>query len=195
MNYWWRWPFPDDGAFWAWAMDPYAELDSQDEDLLLTSPFGWRLLIAAADRADCPKSAYCCRIVENGAVQASRVDDEQVLDLLRAARAQAAGGTQPHTLRLGEYIERLFGYRAARGPVKRARAEQMAADLLAGPSAQAQMAELGHSGWLQTRVTAKGRHWMSVRAGGEGPYLYVNRRSGAWRLSRRPLTDAEESAL
>jgi hypothetical protein len=65
---WTRWPFADEQAFWSWAMDPDAELDEQDEDLLLHDPAGLDLLVMAADRPDCPKGRYCCRILEDDAV-------------------------------------------------------------------------------------------------------------------------------
>ncbi|MET8154170.1 hypothetical protein ACIBSW_12605 [Actinoplanes sp. NPDC049668] len=175
---WSRWPFADEAAFWDWAMDLDAELDSQDEDLLLHEPAGLPLLVAAADRLDCPKAEYCCSIVEDYAVTLIASGRDDTLTALRAAGTQAARGTQVRTLRLAAFIERLFAYREhPHGPVNRAMAERMAADLLSRPSQQATVDQ------LIVQITPNGKHWHGTQPWAYARHLYVNRRTGAWRLA------------
>jgi hypothetical protein len=176
-------------------MDPYAELSDQDEDLLLHDIAGLDLLAAAADRPDCPKQAYCCSILEYYALHLVLGTDAEEHEALHAAAARAAEAAQPITRRWAAYVDRLFGYRTAHGPVNRTRAEQMAADLLSGPSEQERQAHRGRPDWLIVQVTSNGRHWQCTRPDTYPTYLYINRRSGAWRRVVRQPLPADELAL
>jgi hypothetical protein len=167
------WPFRDDEAFWAWAMDIDAELTDQDEDLLLHDADGLLLLVAAADRPDCPKAAYCVRVLEDFAVLLIRRGRPGELEKLKTA---AAHGTQPPTLRWSGYVDRLFGYRTGRGPVNRAAAERMAADLLIGPGTPPVS--------LSVRIAPDGRHWRCELPGARLEHVLIDRRSGRWEFVR-----------
>ena len=192
----WVWPFPNDEAFWDWAMDPYAELSDQDEDLLLHALEGLPLLVAAADRPDCPKDRYCCSILEHYAALIVRREANSELAGLRAAATQAADGTEAHTRRFAAYVERLLGYLTPHGPVKRTMAEQMAGDLLSSPSQEQKSLEAGRPKHMTVQVTTNGKHWQCTDPGVSSDILYINRRSGTWRLSyRRPLSAADLTDL
>ena len=191
-----RWPFPDEQAFWQWAMDADAELDDHDEDLLLHHVAGLNLLVAAADTAACPKREYCCRVLEDYASVLIGGTDGDAFAALQAAARSAAAGMLPGTRRWAAYTERLLTYRHPRGPVNRSAAEQMAADLLSGPSRQEQMRAAGRSDWLNVHVTASGHHWRCICPDPYLRQLYINRRTGAWRrVSFRPLSAEELAAL
>ena len=182
------WPFKDEQAFWEWAMDPYAELDTQDEDVLLYAAEGLHLLVAAADRPDCPKQLYCAFILDDYAKMIIYGRDVAAVPVLRNAVARAHASTHPLTRRWATYVDRLFGYCQPQGPVKRAVAERMAADLLSGPCRQEKMAAGGWSDWLTVQVTSNGKHWQCSDRDSYRHYLYINRRTGAWRRSySRPL--------
>ena len=186
------WPFDDEVAFWQWAMDADAELADQDEDLLLHAAAGLRLLVAAADRPDCPKQRYCGFILDDYALEIVHGPDVAAFALLRDAAAFAADCVDPLPRRWAAYVERLFDYRQPQGPVKRALAERMAADLLSGPSAQEKQIESGHRDWIQVQVSAAGKHWWCRTRDVYPRFLFINRRTGAWRRSFiRPLP-AEE---
>jgi hypothetical protein len=117
-------------------MDPYAELADQDEDLLLNDVAGLDLLLAAADRPECPKRAYCGVLLEVTARDVTRGPAGNELEALRAAVARAGQGRYPIVRAWAAYVQRLFGYREPHGHVNRATAERMAADLFAGPIIQ-----------------------------------------------------------
>ncbi|BCJ51832.1 hypothetical protein Asp14428_33070 [Actinoplanes sp. NBRC 14428] len=192
----WVWPFPDDEAFWTWAMDPDAELSDQDEDLLLHALAGLPLLVAAADRPDCPKDSYCCSVLEHYAALIIRRGHDNELAGLRAAATQAAAGVQVHTRRFAAYAERLLGYLTPHGPVTRAMAEQLTGDLLSSPSQEQRALERGQPTRLTVQVTANGKQWQCTHPGFDSDILYINRRTGMWRLSyRRPLSADELAQL
>ena len=174
-------------------MDPYAELDSQDEDVLLHAAEGLHLLVAAADRPDCPKREYCAVILDDYAKEIVYGRDVAAVPVLHDAVALARNGACPLTRRWAGYVDRLFGYlEQPRGPVNRAQAERMAADLLSGPCLQARAVEQGWSDWLTVAVTANGKHWQCSDRDHHRHYLFINRRTGAWRRTyARPLA-AEE---
>ena len=89
------WPFPNEQAFWAWADDLDAELQHQDEDLLLHEPDGLILLTAATDNPQCAKQVYCARILEDYARHIIRFGDAGTYPALRAAVDIAARGRDP----------------------------------------------------------------------------------------------------
>jgi hypothetical protein len=190
------WPFANERAFWVRAMDEHAEVADQDEDLLLHEPEGLPLLVAAADRGDCPKQRYCCHVLEDYALEIVCGSDVGAVPVLQAAVEQARCGAHPLTRRWAAYVDRLFGYRTPHGPVNRARAELMAADLISGPSSQERMTAAGLGEVLLVRVTANGRLWQCSMPRWHAWVLYINRRTGAWRRSRYiPLSPAELAAL
>ena len=152
------------------------------------------MCLRAADRPDCPKDSYCCSILEHYAALIIRRADRHELAGLRAAAAQAADGVQAHTRRFAAYVERLLSYLTPHGPVKRTLAEQMAGDLLSSPSQEQRALERGRPTRLTVQVTANGKHWQCAHPGFNSDILYINRRTGAWRLSYRQLLTADELA-
>jgi hypothetical protein len=192
---WSSWPFSSEEAFWTWVMDAGAELDYQDEDLLLRDVAGLPLLVAAADLADCPKQAYCRNVVEHYAVDLIGYGRPDQREALRAAAAQAAGGTLPRTRRMAAYLQRLIMYRDnPRGPVNRALAERMAADLLSSPSSLDRLPHRSPSDWLTVQITPAGKHWHCAQPYANGTHLYINRRTGTWRLRQSGPLPPDELA-
>jgi len=192
---WSNWPFKSEEAFWTWAMDSLAEVDDQDEDLLLRDVAGLGLLVAAADDADCPKSGYCRNVVEHHAVWLIAFGSTEDHNAVRATAARAADGVLPKTRRLAAYLQRLLEYREhPQGPVNRALAEQMAADLLSSPSALERLPHRSPSDWLQVQITSNGRHWHGAQPWVTGTHLYINRRTGAWRLQLSRALPVDELA-
>lgn len=187
----WPWPFRDDRAFWVWAMDEHAELDSQDEDLLLDDPAGWGLLIAAADLSLCPKQGYCAIVLEDIAMHVAWRADRAELAALAAAAADARQGLYDLVRAWAAYVDRLLGYLKPSGQVNRARAERMTADLFTGPF---QQQRLGNSDWLEVQIAAKGRLWEGISRF-DRCRVYINRRTGVWRKQLPPLTGTELAAL
>ncbi|MCO8278012.1 hypothetical protein M1L60_46320 [Actinoplanes sp. TRM 88003] len=168
------WPFRDEQAFWVWAMDPFAELDSQDEDLLLYDVAGFDLLIAAAGWADCPKRDLCLIVLEDYSrllAWQRRPDD---LAALRAAAQRASRQVHPLVNRWAAYALRLLAHVEREGQVNRESAVSMATDLLATPTTQGRVE-------LNLATVQKGRLWeCSHRL--ESRHLYINRRTGAWQI-------------
>ncbi|XVQ09305.1 hypothetical protein ACQP1W_43360 [Spirillospora sp. CA-255316] len=171
-------------------MDVHAELADQDEDLLLRHPDGLELLVAAADHAECPKSTYCANVLDEYARDIVAWDQAAAYAPLRDAAAYAVSGVGERTRAWAEYVARLLSYREDPRPVNRARAEQMAVDLLTTP----RLGELLLSaGRLSVHPTPKARHWGCVWDDSVPKYLYINRRTGRFRTGR--LSDADLAAL
>jgi hypothetical protein len=173
-------------------MDPYAELDGQDEDLLLHDIAGASLLIAAVELGNCPKREYCCLILEDIARDLTHrpTGDRDVVALRDAATWAARRCREPLVLRWAAYVGRLLLYREPRGQVNRAAAETMAADLFARPTAQQRWAGMQ---WLAVRAAANGRLWECSGRYTES-HLYINRRTGVWRMLASDRATAEDLA-
>ncbi|MFC0111233.1 hypothetical protein [Kibdelosporangium aridum] len=179
------WPFPDEQAFRAWAADPDAWLSEQDEDLMLHDPAGLPLLLSAAQDPDCPKKDYCVDVLADYARRIVGWDKVDVYQALRETATTAAASHDSRARQWSEYVTRLFSYRAKARPVNRAGAEQMAADLLLGPADR-----------LVVQVAPGGKHWQCAEPDAYPTYLYINRRTGSFRLVRfQPLSTAELAAL
>lgn len=192
---WSSWPFDSEAAFWTWAMDSLAEVDGQDEDLLLRDVAGLGLLVGAADDAGCPKSGYCRNVVEHFAVWLIAFGTGEDREALRSVTTRAVEGALPKTRRLGAYLQRLLQYREhPQGPVSRAVAEQMAVDLLSSPSALDRLQHRSPSDWLRVQITPSGKHWHAAQPWDNGTHLYINRRAGAWRLQLSRALPADELA-
>jgi hypothetical protein len=183
----WPWPFRDDRAFWVWAMDEQAELDSQDEDLLLDGQAGWPLLIAAADLPQCPKQRYCAIILEDVARYVAWRAKPAELTALAAAAADARQGIRETVHEWAAYVDRLLGYVKPSGQVNRSRAERTATDLFIGPI---QQHRLSGTDWLTVRITAKGRQWECISRY-DRSRICIDRRTGAWRT--RLLVEATDT--
>ena len=84
-------------------------------------------------------------------------------------------------------MTRLLGYRERPVPVNRAAAEQMAADLLYGSMLTYRLEQDGMLyRWLTVHTAPTGRHRECLIAGEAYPtYLYINRRTGRFRLGGR----------
>ncbi|MFB7876480.1 hypothetical protein ACFC06_14605 [Nocardia sp. NPDC056064] len=173
------WPFVDERSFWIWAADPYAELADQDEDILLHDPAGLTFLLDAAEESSCPKQRYCANVLRD---YSRRIVGWQLSDAYSALDAAAARASTSHDAwvrRWAEYVARLFSYLSDVGPVNRARAEQMAADLLIGPAER-----------LNVRVAPGGKYWQCAEPDSYPTYLYIDRRTGAYRMTcSAPTTD------
>ncbi|WP_181787523.1 hypothetical protein [Streptomyces phytophilus] len=186
------WPFSDEQDFWAWAYDPDAELAEQDEDLLLHDPAGLPLLLAAAEHPDCPKRDYCAHVLED---YSRRVVGWGLADVYPALRDTAARAATSHDARSRQweaFVTRLFSYREQRRPVNRARAEQMTVDLLWGPLLAARTAAIGGTALPEVRIAPSGKHWQGATLGPYPTILYINRKTGGFRLARgKPLSAAE----
>lgn len=192
---WSSWPFGSEQAFWTWAMDSLAEVDDQDEDLLLRDVAGLGLLVAAADDVSCPKSGYCRNVVEHFAVWLIAFGSQDDREALRAVATRAGEGVLPTTRRLAGYLNRLLQYRDhPHGPVNRALAEQMMADLLSSPSALDRLPYRSPTDWLQMQISPNGKHWHGAQPWDNGAHLYINRRTGAWRLQLARALPADELA-
>lgn len=179
------WPFPDEQAFWTWAADPDAELMEQDEDLLLHDPEGLSLLLCAAEDVDCPKQSYCAAILQDYArhVVSWKVEDAYLP--LQTVAGRAAASSDVWVRRWAEYVNRLSSYLGGIGPVNRANAAQMSADLLACPADR-----------LTIQVAPGEKYWQCVELGAYPRYLYINRRTGEYQLvGARPLTRHELTRL
>lgn len=146
-----RWPFADEGSFWAWAMDSFAELQGQDDDLLLHDVAGFDLLVSAAGIGECPKQKICSVALEDFAAKIVWRGQADELDALRAAAGPARDERHPFVREWAAYAQRLLGYSETGGQVNRAKAEQMAADMFAGPVGQWRR---GGSEWLTVEVGA-----------------------------------------
>ncbi|WP_250002110.1 hypothetical protein [Actinoplanes sp. M2I2] len=180
------WPFPDERAFWQWAMDPYAELMDQDEDLLLYDIAGFNLLIAAVGWSDCPKRDVCRVALEDFTRLIAWRRSPEEIGALRAAAIRAARQQHPLVLRWATYAQRLLSYQQSVGPVNRSTATTMATELLATPTAR----ERDEPGWLTVQAIEKGRLWQCHRRF-EPSHLYINRRTGAWRICSPQLATAQ----
>ena len=184
------WPFADERSFWEWAWDPFAELMEQDEDLLLEDVDGLPLLIAAADIGECPKQQICRVVLENLAGHVAWRRRPEELDALRAATGLARSKRHPYVREWAVYAQRLLRYCETAGPVNRAGAEQMATDMFAGPVPQ-----WGRQGtdWLTVAVSGGGRLW-DCASRYEPSHLFINRRTGAWRVRHPTLMTAADRA-
>ncbi|WP_344593387.1 hypothetical protein [Actinomadura vinacea] len=146
--------------------------------------------MAAADQEDCPKSTYCANVLEEYACDIVAWDQDAAYAPLRAAAAYAAIGVGERTRDWAEYVARLLSYREEPRPVNRARAEQMATDLLTTP----RLGELLRTtGGLSVRLTPKAQHWECRWGDSVSKYLYINRRTGRFRTGR--LSDVDLAAL
>ncbi|MFD4457475.1 hypothetical protein [Nocardia sp. NPDC058480] len=179
------WPFVDEHSFWVWATDPDAVLIDQDEDVMLHDPAGLTLLLGAAEDADCPKQRYCAAVLHD---YSRRIVGWQISDAYSALQVAAARAPTSHDAwvrRWADYVTRLFSYLSDAGPVSRADAEQMSADLLTGPAER-----------LTVQIAASKKHWQCAESGSYPTYLYIDRKSGAFRMTRpRPLSEQELSTL
>jgi hypothetical protein len=186
------WPFADERSFWEWAWDPFAELMDQDEDLLLKDVVGFPLLIAAADIGECPKQQICRVVLENLAGHVAWRRNPGELGALRAAAELAHGKRHPYVREWAVYAQRLLRYCAVAGPVNQGGAQQMAADMFAGPVTQWRWQG---DDWLTVAVSGGGRLW-ECASRYESSHLFINRRTGTWRV-RHPtlMTDAERASL
>ena len=182
-----RWPFPDERAFWRWAYDPDAELDDYDEDLLLRHPDGLPLLAAAAADRLCPKRDYCANVLADYTCAIIRWERTDLYPPLRAAAAYAATLPDERIRDWSAHVERLFAYQQLTGPINRATAERMAADLLGGPIDQARAVAAGHANWITVHVTADGKHWECSSGTGrlDTVVVQIDRRTGQVRFTRR----------
>lgn len=70
----------------------------------------------------------------------------------------------------------------------------MAADLLSSPSAPDRLPHRCPSDWLQMQITPNGKHWHGAQPWSNGTHLYINRRTGAWRLHPSRALPADELA-
>ncbi|MFB7718166.1 hypothetical protein [Nocardia sp. NPDC056100] len=179
------WPFADEESFWAWAADTDAELMEQDEDLLLHDPAGLPLLVTAAADAECPKRSYCAWVLHDYSRRIMGWQVAQEYSALRAAADLASSSGDVWVRWWSEYVGRMFSYLTDVRPVNRAAAERMATDLLAGPA-----------GNLVIQLAAGQMHWQCAESGHYPSYLYINRRSGEYRMTRpHPLSRQELGAL
>ncbi|MFD3428413.1 hypothetical protein [Nocardia fluminea] len=179
------WPFVDEHAFWVWAADADAELIEQDEDVMLHDPAGLTLLLGAAEDSGCPKQRYCATVLHD---YSRRIVGWQLSDAYSALQAAAARASTSHDAwvrRWADYVTRLFAYLSDAGPVNRADAEQMAKDLLIGPAER-----------LKVQVAPGEKHWQCSESDSYPTFLYIDRRTGAYRMTRpRPLSGQELSTL
>ncbi|MGK5680152.1 hypothetical protein [Actinoplanes sp. URMC 104] len=183
-------PFADEQAFWVWAMDPYAAIWDQDEDLLLHEVELFDLLLAVVDRPHCPK-LLCLIALDDFALEIVLGGFEPHVSALSEAAGRARRGKYPPVRAWAAYVDRLFEYCLFRGPVNRARAAAMAADLFAGPVAQRRRRGVD---WVTVRSAAQGRLW-ECTAQHEAWHLYINRRSGAWRKAHPSRMTAHDLAI
>ncbi|MFC7280160.1 hypothetical protein ACFQS1_39900 [Paractinoplanes rhizophilus] len=181
-----EWPFADERAFWLWASDPDAELDYYEEEWMLRHPDGLHLLILAAAEAQCPKRNYCANVLADYTCDINRWERRALYPALREAADFAARLEDQRMQDWAAHVGRLFAYRDPTGPVNRARAEQMATDLLGGPIVEARALDTGNLGWLTVRVTHDGRSWECFRTGlVSPPVVQIDRRTGAYEFTHR----------
>ncbi|MFB8005032.1 hypothetical protein [Nocardia sp. NPDC056000] len=167
------WPFADEESFWVWAADPDAVLMEQDEDLLLHDPAGLLLLVTAAADAECPKRSYCASVLHDYTRRITGWQVAHEYSALRTAADLASSSGDVWVRWWSEYVDRLFSYLTDVRPVNRAAAERMATDLLAGPADK-----------LVIRLAPSQMHWQCAESGHYPSYLYINRRSGEYRMTR-----------
>ncbi|MFJ9743887.1 hypothetical protein [Streptomyces sp. NPDC101166] len=167
------WPFADDRAFWVWALDPDAVLMEQDEDLLLHDPAGLPFLVSAAENADCPKQSYCAAVLHDYSRRIVGWQRAQDYAALRAAAAQASASRDMRMRWWSDYVTRLFSYLSDARPVNRTEAEQMATDLLTGPADR-----------LVIQIAPGEKHWQCAESGRYSTYLYIERKTGEFRMVR-----------
>ncbi len=164
---------------------------------MLCEPEGLPLLVAAADCLDCPKRDHCANVLEDYSRRIVGWDRTDVYPALRDAAAYAATGRDPRTRRWAEYVARLFAYRERPCRVNRSKAERMAVDLLSGPILEERrMAAGADPDRLTVQFTSKGQHWKCFPPGAYPTFLYINRRTGRFRLAAfDPLSAAELRTL
>ncbi|GAA0805953.1 hypothetical protein [Spirilliplanes yamanashiensis] len=167
------WPFDDD----AWDYDPDAVLDDSGEEGLLQTSEGLPLLVAAAGRPGYPKRDHLPESYTRHVVGHDRAD---TYPALRAAAGIAAASPDERTRGYAAWVDRLLGYRARPARVPRARAEQMAADLLRGPLLDARLPR------LEVRITPDGRQWLSCDHSWARDELRIDRRTGVFTITTRP---------
>ncbi|GAB0105153.1 hypothetical protein JMUB6875_41310 [Nocardia sp. JMUB6875] len=175
------WPFTDEQSFWAWAADPDAVLMEQDEDVLLHDPVGLPLLLDAAGDADCPKQRYCATVLHDYSRRIVGWKVSQEYSALKAVASQASSSRDPWVRWWSVYVSRLFSYVTDVRQVNRAEAEQMAIDLLTGPAEN-----------LTIQIAPGEKHWQCSEFGSYPRYLYINRRTGEYRMTcPHPLSREE----
>ncbi|MFF2555511.1 hypothetical protein ACFVUS_31205 [Nocardia sp. NPDC058058] len=175
------WPFTDEQSFWAWAADPDAVLMEQDEDLLLHDPAGLPLLLDAAGDANCPKRSYCAAVLCDYSRRVVGWRVAQEYSALQAAATRASDSRDGWVRWWSEYVSRLFSYVTDARPVNRAEAERMATDLLTCPANN-----------LVIQIAPGEKHWQCAESGNCPTYLYINRRTGDYRMSRQHPLSREE---
>lgn len=104
----------------------------------------------------------------------------QEYSALKAAASRASSSRDPWVRWWSAYVSRLFSYVTDVRPVNRAEAERMAIDLLIDPAEN-----------LTIRIAPGEKHWQCAESGSYPTYLYINRRTGEYRMTRHPLSREE----
>jgi len=171
-----------------WAYDPAAELPDQDFDLMLHDTSFLPFLVDTAADPACPKQRDCAMVLED--YTRRLLSGGMELDAVRAAVARGRGRALA-----GEwaaYAERVLDYHDRPGPVNRAKAEQMAHDLLVGDLHRHAMRGVP----LTVSLADPDSHWIGELGLPYPHLLYIHRRTGAFRPAfLRRLPSAEVAAV
>jgi hypothetical protein len=182
-------PTPEHLRAWLYepdAFDKHGSLGYGDDDSLL---WNWRFvpqLIDAAADPQCPEAERCYRMLTDYAmhlVSAGRRDQ-----FGRLADTAAAATGRPGVDDWARHVDRMLRHANRRGPVNRAAAEQMAADLMVRPWWYTAQDGVIRASMLRVRVADTATHWVATWDDHCPDHLYINRRTGAYRHSRIKLS-------